>query len=69
MNHINAKDPQSVRPKKLSIKDFLRLIDEVYSFRFENKMKVVPKKNSKKPITSQELTGKDLQEVTAIYIK
>lgn len=55
-----------IRPKRLTMKEFLRLIEEIYSYRFENK--VSPKastKGSKKK--AAELTGKELQEVTALF--
>jgi len=34
---INPYNPGQIRPKKLNQKEFLRMIDEIYSYRFENK--------------------------------
>jgi hypothetical protein len=31
-------NPGSIRPKKMNIKELLRIIEEIYSFKFENKV-------------------------------
>lgn len=81
---VAPQNPGQIRPKKLNQKEFLKLIDEVYSYRFENKLaiqttgtgtnssrgaKQLPdRKDQKKSKKEQELTGKDLQEVAALYL-
>ena len=50
---------ETIRPKRLNIKDFLRYIEEIYSYRFENKVKV-------KKI---DLTGLSLQEASAFFMQ
>ena len=50
---------ETIRPKRLNIKDFLRYIEEIYSYRFENKVKV-------KKI---DLTGLSLQESSAYFMQ
>jgi hypothetical protein len=30
-------NPQNIRPKKLNIKEFMRLIEEIYSYKFDRK--------------------------------
>lgn len=74
--HIQPTNPLSIRPKRLNLKEFLRYIDEIYTYRFENKTKIgVPQAplHAKGQIKKQanlkfvELTGKDLQEVTALF--
>jgi hypothetical protein len=34
---INPMNPQNIRPKKLNIKEFMRLIEEIYSYKFDRK--------------------------------
>lgn len=37
---VAPQNPGQIRPKKLNQKEFLKLIDEVYSYRFENKLTI-----------------------------
>jgi len=34
---VNPMNPQNIRPKKMNIKELLRLVEEIYSYKFDHK--------------------------------
>ena len=37
LREISPQNPHVIRPKKLNIKEFLKLIEEIYSYKFDPK--------------------------------
>jgi hypothetical protein len=65
----------------MNLKEFMRIIDEIYSYRFENKIQVSShskhqsiqsqkdlRDNVQSKSKSSDMTGKNLQEVTALFL-
>jgi hypothetical protein len=61
MKHAKVQNASVIRPKKMNVKEFLRLCEEIYSFRFDHKsVKGLPK-NAQAPQSLQEAAAKLLK--------
>jgi hypothetical protein len=57
INEIKPLNSHTIRPKKMNIKEFLRTIEEIYSFRFDYKS-VALKKDDQPPQSLQEAAAR-----------
>ena len=60
LEKLKPNNPQIIRPKKMNVKEFLKLVEEIYSYRFDYKSVPSSKKETSPPTSLQDAAARYL---------